>query len=58
MYLYVYYRHLLVSMGERTVVVCEPLLCAQIWRDVIAQVLLVDFEVSYYCPTFFIVCWL
>ncbi|KAF6016614.1 ACTR10 [Bugula neritina] len=42
---HVYLRELLVSMSERPVIICESLLCAEIWRTTLAQVLLIDFEV-------------
>ena len=39
-------RQLLISMGERTVIVCESLLCTDMWKQTLAKVLLQDFGVS------------
>ncbi|XP_067938840.1 actin-related protein 10-like isoform X2 [Watersipora subatra] len=41
----IYLRHLLVSMGDRSVIVCEQLLCPRSWKDALAHVLLIDYEV-------------
>ena len=40
------FRQLLVSMNERTAIICESLLCTDLWKQTLAKVLLLDFGVS------------